>query len=452
MTRVGGDHQQGAVGEAHPTPATPMTAEDLEDAVVDGDRPYNPGSARAALAYPLFRRVFFGAFLSHTGTWMQNVVLGALAYHLTGSSTFVGVMIFAQLGPFLVLSTVGGILADRLDRRLLLIWVSVSQSILSLALAVVVIPDDPNLTLLIAVVFAIGMGQAIFGPTYVALLPQLVDRRDLAGAVSLNSAQMNAARVIGPPIGAFLDSWLDAPAVFVGNAVTYLFVIAALATIRLPAPNNGPASKGLRALGDGFRIARRIPVVWRCVVIMFTFSLISLPFIGQMPVLAERNLGIDERSPGYGWLYACFGAGAMIGALSIGTVFSRSRKEELARWALLGFAAALALFSLLRSPAPAYPAAILVGLTYFGLVTSLATVVQERVADHERGRIMALWLMSFAGTVPLANLLAGPLIELTSITTVLLVGAAWALLLVGYAKLDRVEATTLTSATRPAQP
>lgn len=420
-----------------PTDSLVPTVEDCEDAVVDADRPYAPGSARAALGYPVFRRMFFGAFLSHIGTWMQNVVLGALAYNLTGSSIFVGVMIFAQLGPFLLLSIVGGILADRFDRRRLLIGVAASQSVLSLTLAVVVMPDDPNLGLLIGVVFAVGIGQAIFGPTYAALLPQLVHRRDLAGAVSLNSAQMNAARVIGPPIGAFLDSWIDAPAVFVANAFTYMFVIVALFSIRLPAPTNGaPSSKGLRALGDGFRIARRLPVVWRCLVVMFTYSLVSLPFIGQMPVLAERNLGIDERSPAYGWLYACFGIGAMVGALSIGTIFNRQHKERLARPALAGFAAALALFSLLRSPAPAYPAAALVGLTYFAMVTSLMTVVQERVQDHERGRIMALWLMSFAGTVPVANLLAGPLIELTSITTVMLIGAAWSVLLVFYTRLD----------------
>lgn len=412
--------------------------EDCEDAVLDGDRPYAPGSARAAFSYPTFRRMFAGALLSQVGTWMQNVVLGALAYTLTGSPTFVGVMIFAQLGPFLLLSVVGGVLADRFDRRSLLIGVSTAQALLALVLAAVVLPDDPNLVLLVGVVFAIGVGQAIFGPTYAALLPQLVDRRDLAGAVSLNSAQMNAARVIGPPIGAFLDSQFNASAVFAANAVTYLFVIAALLSVRLPAPNrDGHASKGLRVLGDGIRVARRLPLVGRCLAIMFTYSLISLPFIGQLPVVADRNLGVDERSPAYGWLYACFGIGAMAGALAIGTIFSRQTKAHLARMSLTAFAVTFAVFALLRSPTPAYPVIIAVGFSYFAMVTSLMTIVQEQVADHERGQVMALWLMSFAGTVPLANVIAGPLIELTSMSTVMLAGAAWAGVLTFYAaRLD----------------
>src|SRR4030095_16354320 len=158
------------------------------------------------------------------GNWMQMVVLGALAYDLTDSSTFVGLMVFAQLGPLLLLSMVGGVLADRVDRRRLLIGVTSTQLVLALVLAAIVAPDEPNKVALLAVVFAIGVGQAIYGPTYAALLPQLVDRRDLAGAVSLNSTQMNASRVIGPVIGAFLYALIGAPAVFVGNARAFPFL------------------------------------------------------------------------------------------------------------------------------------------------------------------------------------------------------------------------------------
>src|SRR5690606_19682207 len=122
------------------------------------------------------------------GTWMQNVVLGALAYDLTGSPTFVGVVLFAQLGPFLLLSIVGGAVADAVDRRKLLVAVSASQLVLSLVLAVVAAPARPNQALLVAVVFAIGTGQSFFNPAYSAMLPQLVDRRALPGAIALHSA------------------------------------------------------------------------------------------------------------------------------------------------------------------------------------------------------------------------------------------------------------------------
>jgi MFS family permease len=428
-----------------------LTDSDVEDALIDGDRVLDAGSARSALRHRTFRRVFYGAFLSNIGTWMYTVVLGALAYHLTESSTFVGLTVFAQLGPLMLFSTFGGLLADRIDRRRLLIVVSLSQLVLSLALAAVVAPEAPNKALLLAVTFGIGMGQAIFAPTYAALLPQLVGREDLAGAVSLNSAQMNASRVIGPVIGAFLYALIGAPAVFAGNAFSYLFVVLAVMNLQLPAPRrDGNASKGIRALGDGFRIARRDTLVWRCLVTIFVFSLVSLPFVGQFPVLAERNLGIDEQATAYGVLYAFFGCGGLLGALAVGTVLSRRSRPRITTAALVGFAASLTVFALLRSPLPAYPVALVLGFAYFCFITSLSTVLQEQLDDHQRGRVMALWIMGFGGTVPIGNLLAGPLIDHTSITVVMLGGAVCALALTLYARLDPVPKTAPAALDTPA--
>jgi MFS family permease len=245
-------------GRATPAAAPPTTpgpapagqaaraypVEEIQDALVDADRALAPGSARAALRHALFRRVFAGSFLSNIGTWMQNVVLGALAYDLTESSTFVGIVLFAQLGPMLLLSVVGGALADTLDRRRLLITVALSQMALAFVLAAVTSPADPNKVVMVAVVFAIGVGQAFFNPTYSAMLPQLVGRRDLPGAISLHSAQMNGSRVVGPAIGGVLFATLGAPAVFAVNGVSYLFVVATLLTVRLPAAPPGGGVRG----------------------------------------------------------------------------------------------------------------------------------------------------------------------------------------------------------------
>jgi MFS family permease len=410
--------------------------EDAADALVDGDRAFAPGSARAALRHPTFRRVFYGAFLSNIGTWMQNVVLGALAYDLSGTSTFVGLIVFAQLGPLLLLSMVGGLLVDIVDRRRLLTTVALVQLVLSFALAAVVAPEEPDKVLLVVLVFALGIAQALFAPAYSAILPQLVGREDMAGAISLNSVQINTARVIGPVVGAALDSTLGAPAVFAGNGLSFLFIVAAILSVRLPPPvTRRDDPSGVRRFTAGFAIARRDPVIGRCLATIFTFSLVSLTFVGQLPVVADRNLGIDERSGAYGVLYACLGIGAVIGALSIGTVFSQASKARIARAALLAYALSLTAFALVRSPAAAYPVAVVLGTAYFALITSLATITQTRVDDHERGRVTALWIMSFGGTVPIGNLLAGPAIEATSITAVMLVGAAWAVLLAAYARL-----------------
>lgn len=395
------------------------------------------GTALAALRNDVFRRVYTGAFLSNVGTWMQNVVLGALAYDLTGSSTFVGVVLFAQLGPFLFFSMIGGLLADTFDRRKLLMMISTTQALLALALAFVARGDDPSRMAIVGIVFLIGLGQSVFGPTYSAVLPDLVGPGNLAGAISLNSAQMNGSRVIGPAIGGLLFARYGASWVFLLNGATYLFVIGALGSIRLPdVENAGAGEPRLQRLALGFRVARRRHPVGRALAMMVLFSFLCLPFIGQMPVLADRNLDIAARSSAYGWLYACFGLGAMLGALSVGTVFSNYAKERLVRNGLVAFAFALGVFSWLRMPAPAFVVIAIVGFFYFSVVTSLSTVLQSHLAGFERGRVMALWMMAFGGTVPLGNLIAGPLIDATSVTTVVFPGAIIALGLAWWADLD----------------
>jgi MFS family permease len=421
---------------ASPPPDGPDVVEDAIDAFEEGDRAIRPSTARAALGHATFRRVFIGAFLSNIGSWMQSVVLGALAYELTGSASFLGVLLFAQLGPLMLFSLVGGLLADAFDRRRLLVTVSTLQGLLSLALAWVARVDDPSRWSLVGIVFLIGVGQSVFGPTYSALLPALVGKDDLAGAISLNSAQMNGSRVIGPVIGSALYAGVGAEWVFAGNAASYLLVIWSLLSVRLPPPVPDTSGlRGIRRLGAGFQVARHDRVVARCLIVIFTFSLLSLPFIGQMPTLADRNLGIDTDSVDYGILYACFGVGALMGALSIGTVLSGRRLEGVVRTGLVAFAAFLAVFSLLRAPLPAYPAILLVGLAYFAVITSLSTVLQQRLEESNRGRVMALWIMGFGGTVPIGNLIAGPLIEATSVTTVVFAGAVIAVALAWYADL-----------------
>ncbi len=416
--------------------AVSPTPEDAIDALEEGDRTIRAGTAMAALRHATFRRVFIGAFLSNIGSWMQNVVLGALAYDLTRSPSFLGVLLFAQLGPLLLFSLVGGLLADVFDRRRLLVTVAVLQGFCSLALSYVARGEDPSKAALVGIVFLIGMGQAVFGPTYSALLPALVGRKDLAGAISLNSAQMNGSRVIGPVIGSALYARFGADWVFMGNAASYRLVIWSLLSVRLPEPAPDTSGlRGLRRLGAGFTAAKADRVVGRCLVVIFTFSLLSLPFIGQLPTLADRNLGIEAKSEQYGILYACFGVGALLGALSIGTVLSSRRLEAVVRGGLVAFAVFLAVFAVLRDPLPAYGVVLLVGLAYFAVITSLSTVLQERLDDANRGRVMALWIMGFGGTVPVGNLIAGPLIEVTSITAVVLAGAAIAVGLAWYADL-----------------
>jgi MFS family permease len=416
-------------------PPTPGP-EDAEDAYLEGDRTFGPGSLRGVLSHRTFRIVYVGSLLSNVGTWMQNVVLAAFAFDLTGTASFVSVVTFAQLGPLLLFSLAGGALADLLDRRRLLIAVAVEQMVLSVALAWVVDSPSPSRVAIVALVFAIGVGQAIHAPTYSSVLPNLVPKRDLAGAVSLNSANMNLSRVVGPAIGGVLYARFGAPWVFLVNAATYVFIVVAFARVHIPqvkATTGGPT--GLRRMVEGFAVARRDRVVGRCLITLTTFSFFSLTFVVQMPVLAADNFGIDPKSGAYGLLYAFFGLGAVIGALSIGTFLSGQSLELIVRLGLGGFAISLTTFALLQNPAPAYPTAVIVGFCYFATVTSLSTVLQSRLDDRVRGRVLAIWVMAFGGTVPIGALVAGPLIDATSITLVVLIGAAVAAALVWYADL-----------------
>ena len=429
-----------------PSPAPATSPEDLTDAIIDGDRTITAGTARSAWQHPLFRHIWLGALVSNMGTWMQNAGLGAFAFDLTGSETFVSLVVFAQLGPLLLFTLVGGALADMIDRRRLILIVAWEQLAFSCLLAWVVAQPDPSKVVILAVVLAIGIGQAIHAPTFSALLPVLVPRRDLPGAVSLQSVNMNASRVVGPAVGGVIIGTLGVSAAFLVNAVSYLVIIAVVWAARFPPVPAPPGQEtGLARMLAGFTVARRDRVVGRSLLVMVLFSFFCLSFVPQLAAVAGRNLDIDPLSAAYGLLYATFGLGALLGALSIGTVLAGSPLPTVVRLGLAGFAVSLSAFALVRTPLAAYPIALLVGFCYFATVTALSTVLQLRLEDHERGRVMALWIMAFGGTVPVGALVFGPVMEAAGVTAVLLFSAAVAALLIPFADLrprDEAPATT----------
>ncbi len=401
--------------------------EQADDAQVDGDLPYTPGSARGALSHPSFRSVWLGTFASNVGTWMQNVALGVLAYQLTHSATYVAAIGLAQLGPLFLLSMVGGALADVVDRKVLLIGCQVEQLVFSLALAWVASRQHPSTLLIFLCVLAIGMGNALNAPVLSAVLPVLVPKRDMPGAVSLQSVQLNLSRVIGPAIGGLLLPVVEAWGIFVLNAGTYGFAIfviarAVLPRVRSPGEPDAAASAIRRLLG-GLAVARADPLVRYCLVTIFSVSFFCLPFIGLMPVVAARDLHINPAGALYGGLYALFGLGAALGAVSVGTVFVSVPRLRLIRWGLVGFAGSLATFGLIRQIWIAYAVVLLVGFAYFVTVTSLSTALQAHIADEVRGRVMALWIMGFGGTVPLGLIAGGAVASATSVSAVVVAGA-----------------------------
>ncbi|HMU79836.1 MAG TPA: MFS transporter, partial [Microthrixaceae bacterium] len=298
-----------------------------------------PGTLSSAYSQPAFRRIWYGNLASNIGTWMQNITLGVLAYQLTGEAWFIGVITFAQLGPMLLLSPIGGALADRVDRRRLMIAIAISQTVLSMVLAVVALSDQPNRIALVLIVFGIGVGASINGPTFSAMLPELVGRDDLQGAVALNSAAMNTSRVVGPILGGFTAAIGGPSLVFAANGLTYLFVVWAVATVHADfSPKGHSGTSPWRQIHEGVAAARADGVVTRILITISTFSLCSLVFIYQMPLIAEERLGIDGIA--YTLLFASFALGAALGAISMGTVFSELPRSRMSTGSIWVFAAA----------------------------------------------------------------------------------------------------------------
>jgi MFS family permease len=399
------------------------------------------GPARAALARRDFRVLLLGATASNVGTWMQNALLGAYALNLTHSISFVGLLYFAQLGPLLILSTVGGALADVVDRRRLLLLSQVEQLVFSIVLAVVVSGDDPSRALLVGCVCMIGIGNALGTPALNALMPTMVPREEMAGAISLQSVQVNLARVVGPPIGVGLYAAVNASLVFLVNAATYLFVIVALVRVVRP---RGPVTKGsvgpIARLTEGVRIAAVDPLMRRVFVTLVTLSFFSMSFVGLMPVIANANLGLEPRSFEYGMLFGAFGVGAALGAASVGAWLAEIAPARLVRPALIGWAVVLAGFALVRVVWAAFLLVPLLGYAYLLVMTSMSTVLQTYVDDAMRGRVFGLWFTGWGGVAPLGVLFASALADETSVTLVMLLGAGVALLLALYADFIRVGA------------
>ncbi|MFM2076456.1 MAG: hypothetical protein RJA49_346, partial [Actinomycetota bacterium] len=400
---------------------------------------FTPGSARAALAYPRFRRMWIASFSSNIGTWMQNVVLPLYVYDRTGKASTVSIIMFAQLGPLLFLSIPAGVIADRFDRRRWLIAMQLVQLAFSVALAPLAAADAPLWSIFL-VALGVGIGNALNAPAWSAMLPTLVAREDIAGSVSLNSAMINGSRVVGPIVVAVLRSFgVSIAQIFIINAVTYLFVVGALLRTHIKQAPSTQREPGLRQLTAGIRIARANKPVGRLLVTLFTFSLLSLPYVGLFAAVARLNFGVAKGSTTYEWLYATWGMGACLGGLAIGTVFVGYDIRKLVRQGFVAFAIALAAFGLIRSPGPAFVVGAFLGFAYFGTTTSMNTILQSRLEDHQRGRVMSLWFMAFGGTVPLGNLVFAPVMDAIGARWVLVGGALWALFLGWYCNIERLD-------------
>jgi MFS family permease len=399
-----------------------------------------PGSIGAAWASRPFRRLYVGSTFSLVGTWLQNVVVAPYALDLTrtasqpkGSASFVGLLTFAQLGPLLLLSIPGGVLANRIDRKKLMIAAQAVQSIAAFVLAFAAWKLRSPVALFFATM-VIGTANALSAPTTSSVLPELVEPRNIGGAISLNSATMNGSRSVAPIIVLALTGLgFSAPGFFFLNAISYFALIVALWGLPMRRRIEHRGSSGKAAFFDGIREARANPVAGRVLFLLFSLSLISLPFIGQFATIVERAFHTESKRT-YLILFAVWGCGAALGALSIGTVLVKRDQRKLVSGFLVVFAVALGVWSFVSSPVVAFPVAFVLGFAYFGSTTAMSSVLQSHLDQRRRAPVMALWFMAFGGTVPFGAMWGGWAMDHWSVRGTLLIGTAWLVVLVVLAR------------------
>jgi MFS family permease len=391
---------------------------------------------------PLRRRSFAllwaGSLVSNVGTWMQTVAVGALVTADTGRATWTVLVAAGAFLPIGLLSPLGGALADRLDRKRWLIIGNVAETALAAVLAFLVYAGQTAPGLLTILVTAQGCVSALVLPFQSAILPDLVPRQEFLPAASLNSAQFNMGRVLGPLAAGVTVAAFGYGTAFLANAVSFLAVVVALAFIRLSAPP-GVSGRLRENVRQGARAAWNEPACRAAIGTIAVVALLASPFIALVPAVA-RSLTDGSKSAvatATAVLTTAQGIGAVVGALAISPLAVRFGRGRVLVGDLVLLALALIGYALAPSLAVAAIALTIVGAIYIGVLSGLQTVVQLRAPDEFRGRILSLYLVALGVVYPIGALIQGPLADhvgLPATTTVFAAGLLAVLALVAAAR------------------
>jgi MFS family permease len=372
------------------------------------------GEMFRALRHRNFLLFWSGAFLSNTGTWMQAVAQGWLVLQLSDSPFWLGFDGFMGTAPGLLLTLAGGVFADLMDRRKLLIYTQIVAGLAALTLGILIASNVVQLWMILGLSFVTGCCLAIAGPSYMALVFDLVGHEDLANAVALNSTQFQLARVLGPVFAGIGFKLFGLAGCFFANALSFVAVVAGLKMVRFNRPEKeaGVPVRSMRDkraflqdLAEGFRYVGRRPRVSMLLMISAVASLFGAPYISMTPVFARDVFHLGET--GLALLMGTAGAGALFGALFLAYLGDFRHKGWFVMGGDLAFAISLICFSLSTNVMLSLVFLFLLG---FGIVCSVAvsnTLLQKLVTDEMRGRVMSMFMLSFIGAMPLGNLIAG---------------------------------------------
>ncbi len=379
-----------------------------------------------ALRHRNFQLFFSGQLISLVGTWMDNIAEGWLVYRLTHSPLLLGLATFSGQIPVFLLAPIGGMIADRWDRRKVVIGTQTASMCIAFTLAFLTLSKVVTVWEVIVLAACMGTVNAVDIPTRQAFLVEMVGREDLMNAIALNSSMFNAARVIGPSIAGLLVAWKGEGWCFLLNALSYIAVIAGLIAMRIPpkTPVVHTASP-LEHIAEGFRFAQNTAPIRAILVLLAVVSLVATPYTVLMPIFAAKILHGNARTLGV--LMGATGVGAVTGALVLA---ARSGIRGLGRWVAFacgGFGISLVAFSFSHW----YPLSVVllvpVGFCSMVQMASSNTLIQSMVPDRLRGRIMAIYSMMFMGTVPLGALLSGVLADRISAPWTVAIGGIGAI-------------------------
>jgi MFS family permease len=336
---------------------------------------------------------------------MQSVALGWLVLELTDSPLLLGLTGFASSVPMAFLLLVGGVFADRVDRRRLLMGLQLALMAFALTLATLTAFDVITIWEILGLSFLTGIAFAFSAPTYQAMTSEMVGRRDLLNAVALNSTQFNLSRVVGPALTGVMIAVGGLALCFYMNAASFLASLLALSSLKIPRVIRSQPAPLWDSLLEGLAYVRGRPRVRSMLVAVAAISIFAMPYATMLPVFARDVLGLGPG--GLGYLMAAAGIGAVSGAL---TLAARS-PIPYRGWNVLGGMALTAVGVIGFSLAKAFPvAAAFLFLIGFSATTTVAlcnSLIQELVTDQMRGRVMSMHGLAFMGTFPIGNLLAG---------------------------------------------
>jgi MFS family permease len=375
----------------------------------------------SSLSIKNFRIYWLGMFISLIGTWIQATAQSWLVFQLTNSAFLLGLVGFLSSIPIFLLSLFGGVVADRMNKKNILIFTQTSFMFLAFMLAVLTQLKLITPTQIMLIALLNGAVMAFDAPTRQAVVVELVGKEHLLNAIALNSAAFNSSRIIGPALAAILVAGIGMSGCFYINGISFIAVIISLLLIK---SYNGPETNNkaviLKDLMEGLKFIQGNRIILVLISMVAITSLFGISYVIFMPIFANDVLRVGVK--GLGMLMSCAGLGALVAALVLAYFTDLKHKGRFLILSSIIFSFALILFSLSKTYLLSVIILIIVGWASVTAISLINTLLQTLVPDSLRGRVMSVFMFTFAGMMPFGNLIAGSMAHFWGITLTVLVG------------------------------